>query len=42
MASVMLAYAKGNAIPMEDVAERFGIEPTRLRQWAERRLGAGA
>ncbi|MFU8821381.1 MAG: SDR family oxidoreductase [Gammaproteobacteria bacterium] len=41
MASVMLAYAKGNAIPMDDVAERFGVEPTRLRQWAERLLGAG-
>jgi hypothetical protein len=42
MASVMLAYAKGNVIPMDDVAERFGIEPTSLRQWAERLLGAGA
>lgn len=42
MASVMLAYARGNAIPMDDVAERFGIEPTRLRQWAERLLGTGA
>jgi hypothetical protein len=38
----MLAYARGNAIPMEDMAERFGLELTPLRSWAERSLAAPA
>lgn len=40
--ALMLAYARGNAIPMEDVAERFGIELTSLRRWAEGTLGGDA
>lgn len=36
--ALMLAYARGNAIPMDDVAERFGVELTPLRSWAERAL----
>ena len=42
VAALMLAYARGNAIPMDDVAERFGIELTSLRRWAERARGADA
>lgn len=38
--ALMLAYAGGNAIPMEDIAERFGVELTPLRAWAERCLAA--
>lgn len=38
--ALMLAYARGNAIPMEDMADRFGLELTPLRQWAERTLQA--
>jgi uncharacterized protein YbjT (DUF2867 family) len=33
--ALMLAYAGGNAIPMDDIAERFGMELTPLRAWAE-------
>jgi uncharacterized protein YbjT (DUF2867 family) len=40
IAALMLAYARGNAVPMEDVAERFGVELTPLRRWAEQTLGA--
>jgi uncharacterized protein YbjT (DUF2867 family) len=40
--ALMLAYARGNAIPMEDVAERFGVELTPLHHWARRQIGAGA
>lgn len=35
IAALMLAYARGNVIPMDDVAERFGLELTSLRHWAE-------
>ena len=35
LCALMLAYAGGNAIPMEDIAERFGVELTPLRAWAE-------
>lgn len=42
IAALMLAYARGNAIPMEDVAERFGVELTPLQRWAERRHSAGS
>jgi uncharacterized protein YbjT (DUF2867 family) len=38
IAALMLAYARGNAIPMDDIAERFGVELTPLRAWAERAL----
>jgi uncharacterized protein YbjT (DUF2867 family) len=34
MVALMMAYARGNAIPMTDIAERFGIELTSLRSWA--------
>jgi uncharacterized protein YbjT (DUF2867 family) len=34
--ALMLAYARGNAVPMDDIAERFGLELTSLRDWAER------
>jgi uncharacterized protein YbjT (DUF2867 family) len=40
--ALMLAYAQGDPIPMEDIAERFGVELTPLRSWAERTLQAGA
>lgn len=40
LTALMLAYARGNAVPMEDIAERFGLELTPLRVWASRRLGA--
>jgi uncharacterized protein YbjT (DUF2867 family) len=40
--ALMLAYARGNAIPMTDIAERFGVELTSLRRWAERSLAAAA
>jgi uncharacterized protein YbjT (DUF2867 family) len=42
LTALMLAYARGNAVPMEDIAERFGLELTPLRDWAARRLRAGA
>jgi uncharacterized protein YbjT (DUF2867 family) len=42
IAALMLAYAHGNAIPMDDIAERFGVELTPLRRWAERKFNAGA
>lgn len=41
LAALMLAYARGNAVPMEDVAERFGLELTPVRAWLQRSLGAG-
>jgi uncharacterized protein YbjT (DUF2867 family) len=41
IAALMLAYARGNSIPMEETAERFGIELTPLRSWAEQKLGMG-
>lgn len=41
LAALMLAYARGNAVPMEDVAERFGLELTPLRAWLQRSLAAG-
>jgi uncharacterized protein YbjT (DUF2867 family) len=34
IAALMTAYARGNEIPMHDIAERFGIELTSLRSWA--------
>jgi uncharacterized protein YbjT (DUF2867 family) len=34
LTALMLAYARGNAVPMEDIAERFGLELTPLRDWA--------
>lgn len=40
--SLMLAYTRGNSIPMDDIAERFGVELTPLRSWAERNFSAGA
>lgn len=40
LVALMLAYARGNAVPMEDMAERFGLELTPLRRWAEQALGA--
>jgi len=40
--ALMLAYARGNAIPMEDVAERFGVELTPLQRWAERTMAVAA
>jgi uncharacterized protein YbjT (DUF2867 family) len=39
--ALMLAYARGNAIPMADIAERFNLELTPLRSWAERNHAAG-
>ena len=39
LTALMLAYARGNAVPMEDIAERFGLELTPLRDWASRQLG---
>ncbi len=42
LVALMLAYARGNAVPMEDMAERFGLELTPLRDWAERSLGPAA
>jgi uncharacterized protein YbjT (DUF2867 family) len=39
MAALMLAYARGDAIAMEETAERFGVELTRLRDWAQQALG---
>ena len=39
--ALMLAYARGNAIPMEDMSERFGLELTSLRSWAELSPDAG-
>ncbi len=41
LTALMLAYARGNAIPMEDMAERFGLELTTLRSWAEQSQAAG-
>lgn len=38
IAALMLAYARGNAIPMDDMAERFGLELTSLREWAAAHL----
>ena len=32
--ALMVAYARGNSVPMEDIAERFGLELTPLRRWA--------
>jgi uncharacterized protein YbjT (DUF2867 family) len=40
LTALMLAYARGNAIPMKDMAERFGLELTSLRSWAEGSLAA--
>lgn len=40
LVALMLAYARGNTVPMEDMAERFGLELTPLRHWAERTLGS--
>lgn len=40
LVALMLAYARGNAVPMVDMAERFGLELTPLRHWAERTLGS--
>jgi NADH dehydrogenase len=40
LAALMLAYARGNAVPMEDMAERFGLEPTPLRGWLQGTLGS--
>ena len=40
LVALMLAYARGNAVPMADMAERFGLELTPLRHWAERTLGS--
>jgi uncharacterized protein YbjT (DUF2867 family) len=42
IAALMVAYARGNVIPMEDIAERFGVELTPLRDWAERSCGVSA
>jgi uncharacterized protein YbjT (DUF2867 family) len=42
MTALMLAYALGNAVPMEDIAERFGLELTSLRDWAARQAGDAA
>jgi uncharacterized protein YbjT (DUF2867 family) len=42
MTALMLAYARGNAVPMEDIAERFGLELTSLRDWAARQAGDAA
>lgn len=33
-AALKLAYLRGNAIPMDDMAERFGVELTPLAAWA--------
>jgi uncharacterized protein YbjT (DUF2867 family) len=38
LTALMLAYARGNAVPMEDIAERFGLELTPLRDWAARQV----
>lgn len=40
LAALMIAYARGNAVPMDDIAERFGIELTRLADWARPRFAA--
>lgn len=40
MVALMLAYARGNSIPMDETAERFGVELTPLRSWASRQIGA--
>ena len=40
-AALMLAYAKGNPIPMEDTAGRFGVDLTSVRDYARRVVGAG-
>lgn len=42
LTALMLAYARGNAVPMEDIAERFGLELTPLRDWAMRQGGGAA
>jgi len=47
LAALMIAYAQGNAVPMDDIAERFGIELTGLADWARPRFappgsGSGA
>ena len=42
LTALMLAYARGNAVPMEDIAERFGLELTPLRDWAVRQGGDAA
>ena len=40
LCALMLAYARGNVVPMDDMAERFGLELTPLRSWVENRLNA--
>lgn len=40
MLALMLAYARGNAIPMDDIAERFGVELTDFASWAREKFGA--
>lgn len=42
LTALMLAYVRGNAVPMEDIAERFGLELTSLRDWAGRQAGGAA
>jgi len=42
LTALMLAYARGNAVPMEDIAERFGLELTPLRDWAAKQGGDAA
>lgn len=41
LTALMLAYARGNAVPMDDIAQRFGLESTSLRAWAEQRFRNG-
>ncbi len=38
LAALMIAYARGNAVPMDDIAERFDIELTSLADWARPRF----
>jgi NADH dehydrogenase len=40
-AALMLAYAKGNPIPMEETAERFGVDLTSVEDYARRVTAAG-
>ena len=42
LAALMIAYARGNAVPMDDIAERFGIELTALADWARSRFAPSA
>lgn len=42
MAALAMVAARGDAIPMEETAEAFGVELTPVRAYAERVVGGGA